>query len=150
MSLRKASITVWGLWSVLLLVATMWSYSRLSFVSTSERATGEIVATKRRFVGGTEAYVARPTIKFRTPDGIWHSREFRYESASFDVPVGSKVEILYDKRQPDQFRVDWFWDLWLGPFVLAGIWGWCTLMCVTLLALQKREATKNIEIRPET
>jgi hypothetical protein len=113
-----------GLFAIIglgLLIASFFVFlSTRSFINSSARATGTVIAhASSRSSDGDLTYA--PVVSFRTPDG--HSVEFKSQtsSSSRSPAVGQTVEVLYNPRNPQEAEINSFSSLWLLPIILSGL-----------------------------
>ena len=91
------------------------------FVNNSLVASGTVVSVARDTSGDSVTY--RPTIRFVDVTGRKHVAETFLSSSSYNFARGSKVEVLYDLRDPSAIRLNTFFAVWgFGAvFLAAGI-----------------------------
>jgi hypothetical protein len=89
------------------IVLTIRTYG---FTSSAERTQGEVVAME-----GTDAKA--PVVSFKDRRGIEHQIISSVASSPPSFAVGETVEVLYDPANPDEARIDSFFQLWFGAFL---------------------------------
>lgn len=112
---RLGSVATWTVLTLMALVmfsvgvlTLIWGIHRINDLGDlsahQERAVGQIVATRKlpsepQGAGGhTEV-----TIGFRAPDGTFHTTTQTLQLWSRARHTGDKVDIVYDRRNPDSF-----------------------------------------------
>lgn len=113
-----------GLFSVLglgLLIVSLFVFlNTRSFVNSSARATGTVVAhAQSRSSDGDLTYA--PVISFRTNDGQTVEFKSRNSSTRPAHAVGETVEVLYNPRNPQEAEINSFSSLWLATIILSGL-----------------------------
>lgn len=97
-----------------LLGTTLWLSSVIRFVARSEKAAG-VVTESYRCSGGRRSSSCADVSFTRQDGGAGSGRLVRGAG-----PKGSRVEVLYDPKDPDpeHVRLDSLFQLWLGPVAL--------------------------------
>jgi Protein of unknown function (DUF3592) len=105
-----------------LLVASAFAYrSTRTFLAGAAAAEGTIVAyAEARDQEGHLSYY--PVVSFRAQDG--QRVEFQARTGgSSRGPLGERVAVLYDPRNPHEAAINSFFSLWFAPCCCSR-WGW--------------------------
>jgi hypothetical protein len=109
------------------LAGSAYTYrQQAAFVNASHKAAGVVIANQwreNRIQGGDETPGGwAPVVRFG--DAAGNPFTFTSDISTYPSPdysVGSKVEVLYDARNPRRAEIRSFMRLWLVPVVLFGI-----------------------------
>ncbi len=102
-----------------LLVWGISTYSdRVSSLESYQKTTGTVVEMREVPETENSGVTYAPVIKFSDEKG----REFRHSSShSSDPPaykIGERVELFYDKGDPESAFINSFWGKWWGTIIL--------------------------------
>ena len=103
-----------------LLVASAFAYrSTRTFLAGAAAAEGTIVAyAESRDQEGRLSYY--PVVSFRAKDG--QRVEFQARTGgSSRGPLGERVAVLYDPRNPHEAAINSFFSLWFAPLLLLAL-----------------------------
>lgn len=100
----------------LLAGSTYWYFNTKSFLSTASVAKGVVTELSRVRSDGSDTY--KPHVRFKTKN----NKQIEFISNSSSNPpaydVGEKVDVFYDLNEPKNAKIDGFFSLWGGPFIL--------------------------------
>ena len=123
-----------------LLVGLVWFAQRVHFEQDALRTTAEVLAVARERSGGTGSSrriaVYRLTLAWTDREGRAQRTVPQVRSSTYDVPVGTVLEIDYDPEDPSDVRVRSPHGPWLLPSLI--VLGSALLMGVGILAQQGR------------
>lgn len=101
------------------------------FMDNALPTTGSVVSVEVNY--GDDSVTYKPTIRYIDYAGRKQRGQTFMSSSSYDFEVGSKVDILYDIRDPENLRVDTWFATWgfgivlmaasIVPFGIASIIG---------------------------
>jgi len=116
----KTAKTILRIIGLLFLVAGgVFTFFAFDFVDNALPTTGTVVSVEVDYSDDGVTY--QPTIRFIDFEGRKQSGETFMASSNYDFEVGSKVDILYDIREPSSLRMDtWFAKWGLGAIFMAG------------------------------
>jgi hypothetical protein len=99
------------------------------FMDNALPATGSVVSVEVNY--GDDSVTYKPTIRYVDHSGRKQRGETFLSSSNYDFRVGSKVNILYDTRNPEKLRMDTWFATWgfgivfmmasIIPFIIASI-----------------------------
>ena len=121
----------------LLIVAAVLAWSSWSWSREAIATEGTVIRLERMPMPNGAGPV-KPVIEFKTSVGNtieFDGRDAANEAAA--MPVGSRVAVLYDPRQPTSAIVDEFASRWLFPAFFAGAGGCIALIGMLILAVQR-------------
>ena len=114
-----------------LAVGAVFTYLAFDFIDNALPATGTVVSVEMNY--GDDSVTYRPTIRFIDFEDRKQSGETFLASSSYDFEVGSKVDILYDTREPTSLIIDTWFSKWgvgviflvssVVPFFISGLIG---------------------------
>jgi hypothetical protein len=103
------ALTVWGILNY---------NSRLAELETFEKTTGTVVRMREVPPTDNSGVTYAPVINFTDANG----KKYEYESKNSSDPpaytVGEKVQMRYDKKDPDDAFIDTFWGKWSGTIII--------------------------------
>ena len=109
--LNKIQFFLTGLMVILL----CYFIRQLTFISNSERATGEVIRITQG--GGKGTKITYPVVKFHTD-----KYEFTFVAeGNLEYQRGDKVEVIYDKNDPGDASIFTFFGFWFGRAVWFGL-----------------------------
>lgn len=85
------------------------------------RVEGEIISINKTISNGKnmKVYTYYPIYKY-VVDGITYQKEFSFgEESPNDIPIGSKVILKYDMKEPEKFIVSGKENVWLGQAIIV-------------------------------
>jgi uncharacterized protein DUF3592 len=95
--------------SAVLLATTLWLSSVIRFALRAEKAVG-VVTDSYRCSGGRRSTTCGDVSFTRQDGGTGYIKR-----APGTGPKGSRVDVLYDPKDPDDARLSGPFKLWLGP-----------------------------------
>jgi Protein of unknown function (DUF3592) len=109
---------------VLLGLAAFFTWRTSNFIQRSQAAAGIVTALKpvtRTDSDSNSDITYAPVFSFKAADGKAYSVTSHASSDPPGFDVGDEVTVLYDPSNPQQARIDTFWQLWAVPVVLGSI-----------------------------
>lgn len=94
--------------------AYLFAHTR-NFLANAVHARGTVVAIEKT-LGHKDALF--PIVVFRTTTGAQKEFESRLPNQS-RFPIGSRVDVLYDRRDPLNARIDTIVELWGSTFIIG-------------------------------
>lgn len=101
------------------------------FMNNALPATGSVVSVEVNY--GDDSVTYQPVIRYIDYEGRKQRGQTFMSSSNYNFDVGSKVDILYDIRDPEVLRVDTWFATWgfgvmllaasLVPFIIASFIG---------------------------
>ncbi len=117
---RVARWLIGGIGGLLVLGGVLVLLASYDFVQNALPARGTVVALDVTVNKGRESY--RPEVQFLDATGRkWRARTL-LSSSSYGFDIGTRVDILYDRRDPQSIRMDRWFELWglAVPFLVVG------------------------------
>lgn len=108
-----------------------------NFLNNAARAQGTVVAVEKLY-GHPD--VLLPVVAFRTANG--GRMTFVNKSPHSRFPVGSRVDVLYDRRDPTNARIDTLVERW-GLSFLFGVMGIGFLALGTTVLIKMPRALRS-------
>ena len=110
----------------LLTIGILFILKRLTFLRHARQVNGEIVSYSERFPLADHEVLAKylprvriPTIKFVDENGI----SYEFVDNSFrgwlSAPVGSRISILYNPKNPKKALINDFLRIWILPVLIS-------------------------------
>lgn len=123
---------------LMLLIAAGTGIERAYFIHSSSHADGVVVAL-RQVPGSTKKSLA-PIFRFATQNGqsITASSDIYERPSAWQL--GGRVRVLYQEAQPENARIDSFWQLWMPQFVLGIVGGAFSVIPVLILLRRRHSA----------
>ncbi len=106
---------------VFLTIGLVLAGQSYNFSRNAAWASGTVVGLEVDYAADGTTY--RPVVEFRDTSGnLWRGKAFLL-SSGYDFETGTRLDILYDTRNPEAIRMDNWMELWgFGlVFVLAGV-----------------------------
>jgi Protein of unknown function (DUF3592) len=132
-------------------IAVWLLYSTHQFKATARPAEGVVTRlewSSSRDSNGRESSTAHPWVRFQSEG---RTVEFR-GGAGTSPPAyreGDKVRVLYQPGQPQEARIDGFWEAFVGPIIAGGIGTVFTVIglgCLVVPALGTRKRRRAREL----
>ena len=118
--------TLIGMVSVLalfLLPAAFSTYQALWFRFAAAQAEGEVV--ELALVSAEGPKLTSLIVRYEVAGAAASAKPLRIESdgtqAYAEFKVGDRLRVFYDPQQPENARLDLFWELWIGSILLGGV-----------------------------
>ena len=113
------------LWLIFIVMAALfggiggwWGWGSWTLVQGGASADGTVVGLRESNDDGSTTYA--PIIDYFV-DG----ETYEMASSSYSSPpayhVGQPVQVLYDRSNPNNARINNFWELWLLPIIFVGL-----------------------------
>lgn len=123
---------------VLFVLTAIFTIQPVMLISNSEHAVGEIVrfnqnVSSHRSTGHTSNIMtSAPVIEYMVDE-----KKYTYESKHYtnfsSYKIGDTVDLLYNKTNPSEAKINSFMELWLIPVILGG--AFVLIFVVTLIIL---------------
>ena len=107
-----------------------WKFAVDAYLHTREvmagyaSATGEVVGYASRISrsagSGSSSVQHYPIVHFTAPGGELVRFESEFGASDMRYPVGERVDVLYDRAQPQTALINEFRSLWLSPLLFFG------------------------------
>lgn len=119
----------------------------LNLLSNSHKTLGRIIdiEEEKRRNGG---YMYSPVIKYKSVTGDEYIYDSNTKTGYTSYKIGQEIELIYDKNNPQNARVNSFLDIWFLTIIM-GVGGWAStiggivLLLVTLKKKRLEEYLKN-------
>lgn len=119
----------------------------INLLSNSHKTIGKIIGIEeeRRRNGG---YMYSPVIKYKSVTGDEYVYRSTTKTGYTSYKIGQQIELIYDKSNPQNARVNSFLDIWFLTIIM-GVGGWAStiggivLLLVTLKKKRLEEYLKN-------
>lgn len=98
----------------------------VKFVNSAVETTARVVHVQISY--GDDSTTYKPTVQFRDTNGRTVEAESWMSSSSYDFNVGEKIPILYDPADPENIRLNYFFEKWGFGVILTGIGGFMVLV----------------------
>lgn len=96
---------------------------------------GQVVDVDRRYRKGADAFAL--TVEFVDQEGDSHRERTGYSTSLYGWRVGDPVAIRYNPRDPSEFVVDTWSELWGAPLIFLAIGA---VACAAFLCGPRRRA----------
>ena len=111
----------------------------LNLLSNSRKTFGRIIdiEEEKRRNGG---YMYSPVIKYKSVTGDEYIYDSNTKTGYTSYKIGQEIELIYDKNNPQNARVNSFLDIWFLTIIM-GVGGWASTIGGTILlffTLKKR------------
>ncbi len=123
-----------------LAIAILPYQSTRHFLNESAKTTGTVIELRPSRSGSTRTYL--PIVQFNSPDGRTFTFAHSVSSYPPSFSEGQKVEVLYRKTNPQDAKIQGFFSLWIGTFIL-GIIGTMFLTAAGIALVIHRKFQKN-------
>jgi Protein of unknown function (DUF3592) len=122
-----------------------WAVRTRAFLGRAEAAPGTVVALELSRSSDSSSY--HPVVRFTLPSG--QARTFRSRSGSNppSYSVGDTVEVLYDRDDPSDSRIDSTFSLWGGPIIVGGLGAVFAAIGGGILLMRRAAARRAAELR---
>ena len=94
-------------------------YYSSDFVANANEVSGIVVDVSVNRNDGTTTY--KPTVSYVDLNGVKQTGQTFLSSSGYNFPRGSKINILYDPRDPSRIRMNSWFSLWGFPMVFLGV-----------------------------
>lgn len=110
-----------------------------SFLATAIKTEGTVIDLDSR-LGSKGSVTYAPVIEFKDSQNIMHQVTSDMSSNPPDFARGQKVEVRYQPQNPQNAKIDDFWELYIAPLLLGIVGTVLTLITGTILfrAWQRR------------
>ena len=113
-------------------------YYSSDFVANATEVSGIVVDVTVNQNDGSTTY--KPTVSYVDLNGIKQTGQTFLSSSSYNFPRGSKINILYDPRDPSSIRMNSWFGLWGFPSIFLGVGILLAVIAIIVaLILKKRK-----------
>ncbi|MBL4806605.1 MAG: DUF3592 domain-containing protein [Rhodobacteraceae bacterium] len=137
---KSGKIISWvfgGIGLIFFLVGGGLTYTTYGFMENSQPTTGQVISVDTNYSDDGVSY--RPTFSFVDVNGNRQQGATFLSSSSYNFAVGSKVDILYDQRDPSSVRLTGWFDTWGFGLIFMVIGG---IPMLIAFFIRKRAGTK--------
>ena len=113
-------------------------YYSADFVENAAQVSGTVMSVSANYSDGSTTY--KPTISYLDLNGVKQTGETFLSSSSYNFPRGTKLNILYDPRDPSSIRLNSWFGLWGFPSFFLGVGLLLAVIAIIVaLSLKKRK-----------
>ena len=94
-------------------------YYSSDFVANATEVSGIVVDVTVNRNDGSTTY--KPTVSYVDMNGVKQTGQTFLSSSTYNFPRGSKINILYDPRDPSSIRINSWFGLWGFPSIFLGV-----------------------------
>lgn len=113
---------IFGLGCSLLVIGLISSLYTWRFTRDAEHASGVVVEMRPHLDKDNGDVSYAPTFRFEDSSGIHHTVSSSFFSSPPEFHVNNSVDVLYRRNDPENARINSYWQLWGIPS-LTGIIG---------------------------
>ncbi|HNR89142.1 MAG TPA: DUF3592 domain-containing protein [Spirochaetota bacterium] len=113
-----------GIGVLLFIAGGFFIFRTVSFMNNSNKVDAKVVSVQTKVHKGkkmSRTTTYKPTFEFTDAGGKSVTATSFETSKSYNFPIGSSVEILYDKNDSTNIKIPTFFSLWLIPTILIPI-----------------------------
>ena len=100
-------------------------YQSFWFVLGAERAQGEVIEIKNDKLPSL-------VVEYQPRDGVVYKIESDGAESYQSFKIGDRLTVFYEADDPENARLDLFWEIWIGPIVMSAITGIVILLVVMI------------------
>lgn len=130
---------------ICLTVSVVNCFQTKGFLGSAIKANGVISALKNTHGEHGTSYA--PVVRFEDASKITHEVTSRFSSSPPGFSVGEKVEVLYQPSDPDNARINTFWQVW-GPTLLSAMIGGGFMLVSLLFVNRARSIARTDSLQP--
>lgn len=120
--MKKNSIIKWiftFVGSIFFLVGAFLTYQTNDFMNNAVATRGTVIAVETIYSNDGTTY--KPTFSYIDANGKRYESETFISSSSYNFSRGTLVDIMYDRRDPSEMRIDSWFSLWGFGFVFMAV-----------------------------
>ncbi len=128
------------------IVGGAFLYYSSDFVANAHEVSGTVMDVSVTNNEGTIIY--KPTISYMDINGTKQTGQTFLSSSNYNFPRGTKLNILYDPRDPSTVRMNSWFGLWGFPMIFLGIG--ITLAVIAIIVAFNLKKSKPSAARGES
>ncbi len=126
---------------VCIIAATFLTYSARSFLKSTILTEGTVVGLPSQLVDGRMTYF--PIVSYQNQSGEIFTYRAREGSSPAAFAVGDRIQLFYEKSNPQIAKIETFANLWMRTMVFLGV-GIILLLAALIMRILLRSKTRKI------